>query len=195
MRYVTATCYLLFLAATAWGEDSLGRVDQFQLLDSAGAAVTQAAWQDATAVVLIFLGTECPVSNGYAPEIARLRTDYSRRGVRFFGVHSDPDVTAETARKHADEYGLTMPILLDPTQALARPTRVTIMPESVVLLPDGQVVYRGRIDDRYPESGQRRLEATRRDLSDAITAVLAGKKPSPSTTKAFGCPLPRLQRQ
>ena len=195
MRYVTAICYLLFMAAAARSDDSLGRVDQFQLADSTGASVTQAAWNDATAVVLIFLGTECPVSNGYAPEIVRLNKDYSRRGVRFFGVHGDPDVTAETARKHAAEYGLTMPILLDPTQTLARPTRVTMMPECVVLLPDGQVVYRGRIDNRYLESGQRRLEATRRDLSEAITAVLAGKKPSPATTKAFGCPLPRLQSQ
>ena len=41
------------------------------------------------AVVLFFLGTECPVSNGYAPEMQRLSEDYGPRGVVFRGITFD----------------------------------------------------------------------------------------------------------
>ena len=70
------------------------------------------------------------------------------RGVLFLGIHADRDATVEVVRHHADEYALPFPVMIDREQILMRrPARVT--PEAVVLWPDGQVFYRGRIDDRY----------------------------------------------
>lgn len=190
---VVVACFIC-LPNVAPAEESLGRVEQFSLPDASGITHTRSSWQESKAIVLVFLGTECPVSNGYAPEMIRLVQEFSSRGVKFVGVHCDPDVTKQIAAQHAREYGLSFPILLDPQQILARPTGAQMMPEAVVLLPDGEVAYRGRIDDRYSEAGQRRLEAKSRDLKNAIDAVLAGKKPAPAVTKAFGCPLPRLTK-
>src|SRR6267378_2930341 len=89
-------------------------VNDFALLDAGGKKHTPAEWKDKKAVVLFFLGTECPVSNGYAPEYVRLVKAYADRGVVFYGVHSDPDVSAAEAAKHAGEYRLRFPVLLDP---------------------------------------------------------------------------------
>lgn len=174
---------------------SLGKISQFSLQDAQGKTHTRKTWQAAPAVVLFFLGTECPVANGYAPEMTRLAQEYADRGVVFVGVHGDPDVTAKLATQHAREYQLTFPILLDPEQKLAKPAGVRMMSAAVVLLPDGEVVYRGRIDDRYTEQGKRRLEPTIHDLKKAIEAVLSGNKPEPAETKTYGCPLPKMKRE
>src|SRR5262245_3317479 len=70
-------------------------VPDFTLPDAAGQKHGRAGWKDSKAVVLFFIATECPVSNGYAPECARLAKEFGARGVAVYGVQSDPDVTAE----------------------------------------------------------------------------------------------------
>jgi hypothetical protein len=144
--------------------------------------------------VLVFLGTECPVSNGYAPELVRIAKEFAPRGILVVAVHGDPDVTQAMAAAHAREYGLTFPILLDPEQRLAAATGVTTMPEVALLLSTGEAVYRGRIDDKYTDTGKRREEPTTHDLRAAIAAILAGKQPEPAVTKAYGCPLPKASK-
>ncbi len=197
LAWLGLTCCSASRAADDAGQPavSLGRIAQFSLQDAQGMTHTRKTWQAAPAVVLLFLGIECPVANGYAPEMTRLSKEFVDRGVVFVGVHCDPDVTAKLATQHAREYQLTFPILLDPEQKLAKPAGVRMMSAAVVLLPDGEVVYRGRIDDRYTEQGKRRLEPTTHDLKTAIETVLSGKKPEPAETKTYGCPLPKLKQE
>jgi peroxiredoxin len=121
----------------------------------------------------------------------RISKKYAGRNVTCFGVHCDPTVTAATASTHARKYGLRFPILLDPTQQLARDSGVRVTPEAVLVSPAGNVLYRGRIDDRYAVDGKRRDTPQSLDLERALDAVLAGGQPPVSETKAFGCPLPR----
>jgi len=100
-------------------------------------------------------------------------------------------VTAEAASRHAEEFGLRFPILLDPSQDLAGEAGVTAVPTALVLDPEGRVVYQGRIDDRFAAPGKGRGEPTTHDLRDAIDALLAGAEPAVRETKAVGCPLPK----
>jgi peroxiredoxin len=180
---LSCLCILLVCGQTAPVED-------FSLSDVQGRRHNRAEWKEHKAIVLFFLGTECPVSNGYAPQMAQLAKEYTPKGVLFWGLHPDPDVTAAAAGAHAAEYGLKFPILLDPMQYLARVAGVRVVPEAVVLSAEGRVLYAGRIDDRYTTSGKRREEATTHDLKDALDAVLAGKRPFVTRTRAYGCPLP-----
>ena len=166
----------------------------FALPDTRGGLHVLADWADRRAVVLVFLGIECPISNGLAPEMERLAHRYEARGVVFCGVHADPDVRPETAARHAEEYGLTFPILLDADQDVAGQVGVTHTPEAVVLTPGGLVRYRGRIDDRYAQPGKGRAEPSVRDLQDAIEAILAGRTVPRDQTRPIGCPLPRPPR-
>jgi peroxiredoxin len=181
-------------AAPARATAALPRVKSFSLNDAAGRTHTPAEWKKRKAVVLIFLGTECPVSNGYAPEMSRLARAYGTRGVLLWGVHPDPDVSAAVAARHARTYRLDFPVLLDPEQRLAGQTGVRVVPEAVVLSADGQVLYRGRIDDKYALDGKRRDEPRTRDLRQALEAVLAGRAVPVPRTPAFGCPLPDVAK-
>jgi peroxiredoxin len=160
--------------------------------DLDGKDQTPLAVTDATAHVLFFLTTDCPIANSYAPEIGALLKDFADRPVRFYAVHVDPHLTPDEARKHAREYGLTLPVLLDAKHQLVAATGATRTPEAAVILKDGTVAYRGRIDDRYPGLGKKRQTPNQRDLRDALTAVLAGKPVAVPRTAAVGCSVPDL---
>jgi hypothetical protein len=141
----------------------------------------------AKANVLIFLTPDCPISNGYAPEIKAIVNDFKNRPVRFFAVHTDPDLKPEAARRHAHEFGLPVAVLLDSRHELVMHSGATITPEVAVLMPDGEVAYRGRIDDTYPGLGKRRNAPSRRDLREALASILAGAPVAVPRTNAVGC--------
>jgi peroxiredoxin len=176
------------------GQQGAGPVRDFALEDVHGALHTTAEWAGSSAIVLFFIASDCPVSNGYAPEMARLANSYGPRGVVFLGVNPDPAETAASVEAHAEEFALPFPVLLDPSQRVARQAGISVTPEAVVLLPDGQVVYRGRIDDRYAPDGAHRPLARVHDLECALEAILHNDMPVVLGTTAYGCPLVSRQR-
>ena len=137
--------------------------------------------------VLFFVGVECPISNGYSPEINAMAKDFSNRGVTTAVIYAGADVTAAGAAKHHKDFSLTPQPLLDPACELARLVGATVSPQAVVLKADGSIAYRGRIDDRVVAFGKKRQEPTKRDLWEAVDAVLAGREPVEVETKAVGC--------
>ena len=139
------------------------------------------------ASVFIFLRTDCPISNSYAPEIRRLREAYAAQGVVFWMVYPDPDEATADIRRQLSEYQLTGPVLRDPKTALARRAQVHVTPEAAVFNARQELVYHGRIDDRFAAFGVKRPEPSRRDLADALDAVLAGRPVAPASGKAVGC--------
>jgi hypothetical protein len=147
------------------------------------------------AVALIFLLADCPIANSYAGEIKRLCNEYERRGVRFYLVQVDPDLTVADARQHARDYGFPCPVVLDREHKLVQHAGATRVPEAVVFSADGERRYRGRIDDLYVAPGKRRTQPTARDLRAALDAILAGEPVPRPTTATVGCYIPPLTRK
>jgi peroxiredoxin len=172
--------------------DTSHLVREFDLSDAAGKKHSLREWEGSKAVVFFFIWSECPASNGYAPELARLFKEFTDKGVKFYGVHSDPDLTAEQALAHAKEYQLPFPVLLDPTQCLARQAGAKRNPTAVILSPEGKVLYRGRIDDSYVSLGKKRAEPTKRDTQDTLALIVSGKTPAFAETEVIGCLIPKV---
>ncbi len=139
------------------------------------------------AVVLVFTNVDCPIANYYQPQLRQLQQKYAPRGVRFFQVHSDPAVTPEAARRHVRQFHISMPVVMDHHQQLARALRAKVTPEVFVLDGSGKVVYRGRIDDTYVDYGRKRPRPRHRDLVEALDALLQGRPVPRRQTKAVGC--------
>ena len=139
------------------------------------------------ATVLLFSASDCPVANGYAPEIRAIYSDYVDRGVRFYLVNVEPNASAEALAEHAAQYDLPGPILMDRDHALAASVGAEVTPEAVVLRPGGGIAYRGRIDDQHRQLGARRPTATKRELRDALDSVLAGRPVAVPRAPAVGC--------
>jgi thiol-disulfide isomerase/thioredoxin len=185
---------MLSILALLLAAAPLGDVKDFALTDVAGKKHTAQAWPKQKAIVLLFVSTDCPVSNFYAPEYARLAKLHADKNVLFYAIHSDPFTTAEEAAKHAVNFKLTFPVLLDPAHVVTKQTGVRVVPEVVVLTPAGRIVYRGRVDDRYSADGVRREVPTTHELADALAALLEGNMPAVAETKAYGCPLPEPRK-
>jgi peroxiredoxin len=159
-------------------------------------AVTDKAWslaadgRAAKAVVVVFVGTECPVGNAYVPTLNALHAEYGPKGVALVGVNSNAHDGPAAVAKHAKEYGVTFPVLKDADGAVAARFRADRLATAFVLDAARTVRYRGRIDDQF-ERGVKRAKATATDLRDALNAVLAGKDVTRPATEVVACPINR----
>ncbi len=180
---------VLFAAATACTDasNSPAFVDVLS-----GAAVDPLSPPPGGVAVLLFITSDCPVANGYAPQIKAMIASLKDRPVKFTLVHIDPDLTQDSARKHAADYGYDGTIVLDRTHELVTRVGVTITPEAAVYSADGKLQYRGRINNWYGDIGRKRPEPTKHELRDAIEAVLKNEPVAVSRTEAVGCTIEPL---
>jgi thiol-disulfide isomerase/thioredoxin len=168
--------------------------DTDSLRDLRGNRRSLAGFKGHKAIVLAFLGTECPVSNLYVPGIIELEKRYRAKNVQFLAIYSNENEDLEQVAMHASDRDLPFPVLKDSGQRLADLLGVTRVPTVAVLDGDFVLRYRGRIDDRYGVSS-RRPKATRADLAEALNDVLAGQKVAVAETAADGCLLDRAKMQ
>jgi thiol-disulfide isomerase/thioredoxin len=162
----------------------------FVLPDAAGKPWPLAKHKGQKATVVIFLGTQCPISNKYAPSLAELEKQYKVKGVQFVAVNSNLHDTAKDIAEHATKYRIPFPVLRDADQKVADRFGAQRVPAAYVLDAGLKVVYGGRIDDQFG-IGFARAEPNRRDLIVALDELLAGKAVSQSSTPVAGCYITR----
>lgn len=148
------------------------------------------------ATVWLFISTDCPICNGYQPEIERLRMRFAARGIEFVGVYAEVPLERSEMEAHVAKYGMKYPVRIDTDRAIQQRLGARMVPEVVVTAgaPDSSgnpaaFLYRGRIDDQWPERGSRRPSATVHDLERALEAIVAGKAPPVRSTTPVGCVL------
>ena len=169
------------------GPVNTGSPAQSRLLDLNGQEVDPLQDATARAIVMIFIRTDCPISNRYAPEIRRLHEKFASSGVAFWLVYPDAGEAVEVIRQHVKDYEYRLRVLRDPRHALVKMAGVRVTPEAAVFVA-GRLVYRGRIDNRFVAFGKARPAPTAHDLEDVIAAVLKGRTPATEiTTPAVGC--------
>src|SRR5438876_7098461 len=71
-------------------------------------------------VVLIFVRTDCPISNRYAPLIQRISSEYGAK-VALWLVYPSRTSSAEKIREHEHDYGYKLYSLREPQHALMTP--------------------------------------------------------------------------
>jgi len=141
----------------------------------------------AKAHVLLFVRTDCPITNRYAPELKRIAEEFAGREVDFWLVYPDPAETLAGIEQHKAEYKLPGTPLRDPQHVLVKRSEARISPQAAVFDHALQLVYSGRIDDRYVSFGKARAAPQTHDLENAIEATLAGKTVAAARTRAVGC--------
>ncbi len=186
--------FLLTFAAgvVAAGEpDRIGpaigaKVRDVAMTDTTGGRRTLGDYKDKRAIVVVFVGTECPIANLYFPTLAEMQTHYADKGVQFLAINSNEQDSLEQVVAHARERKLPFPVLKDAGQRAADAFGARRTPEAFLL--DGRRVlrYRGRIDDQYGYT-YRRGAPTRTELKDALEELLAGKTVTTPESECRGC--------
>ena len=144
------------------------------------------------AVVLIFVRTDCPISNRYAPEIQRLSSEHAH-SAEFFLVYVDKKESADTIRKHDEEFRYNLVALRDIQHSLVKQSSAQITPEAAVFDVTRRLIYHGRIDNLYENFSHARQSATTHELEDAIRSAISGKPLASASSPAVGCYISDLE--
>lgn len=164
---------------------SVAKTQAGRILSLDGEPVDPFANLQSKPVVLLFVRTDCPISNRYAPEMRRLMREFEQ--FKFWLVYPDADSKAETIRSHLKEFELGIEALRDPDHVLVRLANARVTPEAAVIDVQRRLVYHGRIDDRFVGFGEARPAATTHELQEVLSAMAAGKNSTIQSTPAVGC--------
>jgi hypothetical protein len=136
--------------------------------------------------VLVFTRTDCPISNRYAPELARIHGRYPAPGTVFWLVYVDPRQDAAALQRHLREYAYPFGAIADRKHELVKLSRARTTPQ-VAVFRRGVLIYTGRIDDRHIDYGRSRSSPSTRDLEEILDAVQRGTAVTFRMTRAVGC--------
>jgi thiol-disulfide isomerase/thioredoxin len=142
-------------------------------------------------LVLIYVRTDCPISNRYAPTVEALGQKYAGQAV-FMLVYPDKTETPQAIEKHLKEYGYPFAPVRDPQHELVKLGKVEITPEVAVFNAQRKLIYHGRIDNWYKDFGRARPAPTTHELDQALQAALTGG-PTPASVGGVGCYISDLQ--
>lgn len=185
--FIALVIVFTLIAAVNVNSASPEKVEDFTLADYNGNKHSLSDYKEAKAIVIMFIATECPVSNDYNSRMEKLYNDYKEKGISFVGINSNKAESVERIKEHAEEKGLTFTILKDEKNIIADKFEASSTPETYVLSKDFKVLYHGRIDNSRKES-----EVESKDLENAINEILEGKEVTKKETKAFGCSIKRI---
>ena len=158
----------------------------FALPDADGKQHTLASLKGKSGTLILFVATQCPVSNAYNERMQKLAEDFSARGVNVVGINSNVSEPASEVKQHAAANGLNFTILKDAGNQVADRYDAQVTPEAYLLDASGKLVYHGRIDNSRNGNS-----ITSSELREAVEAVLAGKPVEKAEAKAFGCSIKR----
>lgn len=179
---------ILFLSVVACANYlPTDQIKNFTLPDYNGKEHSLSDYKNSKAIVIMFVATECPVSNAYNSRMEDLFKEYSPKGISILGINSNKAESVEDIKEHAEEKGLTFTILKDKNNVIADEFEASSTPEVYVLNGEFDILYHGRIDNSKNEA-----DVVTQDLKNALDEILAGKEVTNKTTKAFGCSIKRV---
>ena len=130
--WITAFVILLASAAPVDAET----IAPLRFIDLDGQPRTLVA-DDARVTAIVFLGTQCPVSNRAIPTLNQLAADHAHDGTAFYVVVSDPTITRKDVLAYRDQYKIAPPILFDASGELAQLFKPTHTPNAFVIDASG----------------------------------------------------------
>ncbi|MFW5967786.1 MAG: thioredoxin family protein [Persicimonas sp.] len=160
----------------------------FDLPATDGSRYTLADFDEASALVVMFICNHCPYVKAVRGRLIELAEQMSDRPVAFVAISSNdaeryPEDSFERMKEVAEEYDYPFPYLYDESQRVARAYGAVATPDIFVFDDERTLGYRGRVDDNWKEPSK----VTRRDLKLAIEAILEGRRPDFEQQPSMGC--------
>jgi peroxiredoxin len=163
----------------------------FKLKNVDGNMVSLADFKDAKGFIVVFTCNHCPYAIAYEDRIIQLDKMFKPKGFPVIAINpNDNEAYTEDSYENmivrAKEKNFTYPYLFDEGQKIY-PVYGAIRTPHVFVLIKGEkgmtVKYIGAIDNNHADASA----VTEKYVEKAVNALLSGKDPDPSTTKAIGC--------
>ncbi|MBI1745089.1 MAG: thioredoxin family protein [Acidobacteria bacterium] len=165
------------------------RVSDFKLKDYTDKEHALYDWKGHKAVVIMFIATQCPVSNAYNVRMVDMAKEYRAKGVAFVAINSNQKESVAEVAAHARKNNFPFPVLKDQDNSIADYFKAGVTPETFLLDADWIMQYHGAIDNNKDLA-----KVTSQDLRKALDALLSGRKIEKTETKAFGCAIKRVKK-
>lgn len=161
----------------------------FSLLNVDGRTVSLSDFQDAPALLVMFICNHCPFVKHVAEQLALLGAEYQAKGVAVVAISSNdvsmhPEDSPEQMVHEVENRGYTFPYLYDEDQSVAKAYQAACTPDFYVFDKNQRLVYRGQLDSSRPDSG---IPVTGEDLRAALDAVVSDQSVSADQKPSIGC--------
>ena len=139
--------------------------------------------------VVMFICNHCPFVKYVNDQLVKLGNDYISRGVKIVAISSNdvtgyPEDSPEKMKETARLLKYPFPYLYDESQDVAKAFDAACTPDFYVFNKNGELVYRGQLDDSRPSLD---LPVTGKDLREALDNTIAGKPVSDFQRPSLGC--------
>jgi peroxiredoxin len=139
-------------------------------------------------LVVTFICNHCPYVKAVEDRLIRLAREFEPRGVQFVAICSNdadnyPDDAFDRLAARWRERGYGFPYLHDEAQDVARDFGAVCTPDIFVYDGERRLAYRGRIDDSWKDESR----VTRRELAQALEALVGGQRPAREQRPSMGC--------
>lgn len=135
--------------------------------------------------VVIFLGTDCPISQKYVHTLREMHTNYAAN-ITMFGIvpnnFSDKKISA-----FKNKFKIPFEIFRDNGNKFAKEFNATVTPESFLFDSNGTIYYDGAIDDWFYALGRNKLKPNNTYLINAIEDLINGRLTLTTHIDAIGC--------
>lgn len=131
-------------------------------------------------VVVCFTCNQCPVAVAYEDRFIEFNKQFEGKNVTFMALNCNNRTEGlEAMKQRAEEKGFNFVYAFDASGKAAEQYGARVTPELFVV-KDGKVAYHGAFDDNQ-------LAPKKAYLVNAVNALLDGKTPEITETRAFGC--------
>ncbi len=160
----------------------------FSLPGIDGKTYTLDSFKDKKILAVIFMCNHSPYVQACWDRLIAVQDEFGPRSVQLVGINANddvqyPDDSFEMMKEFAKKKGHNFPYLRDASQEVAKKYGAVCTPDIFVYDANRGLAYHGRIDDNWQEPNK----VTKRELADALKAMLQGKNPSSEQKPSMGC--------
>lgn len=149
------------------------RISDFSLVDQNGKFFQLSRAADNEAIVILSHEDSRDVRRAYG-DLEGLMEQFADQPVAFYLMDSTGTSDKVELRDVADDADITLPILIDETQLVAKELGISRATDVVILDPESrELVFRGALNNRWAE-GSRARRASEHYAADALSAFLDG---------------------
>jgi peroxiredoxin len=160
----------------------------FSLMGTDEKTYSLESFSDKKVLLIIFMCNHCPYVKATIGRLIEIQKDYDDKGIQLVGINPNDEInysddSFENMKSAFKDEEINFPYLRDDTQDIARKYDAVCTPDIYLYGPERKLLYRGRIDDNWQDE----TKVTRKDLRDAIDAVLEDRPVSEEQHPSMGC--------
>ncbi|WP_027833403.1 thioredoxin family protein [Maritalea myrionectae] len=164
------------------------KAPDFTLKDPDGNSFTMSDHLGENGLLIAFICNHCPYVKAIGERLAADAKELQSQGINVLAVMSNdyqhtPDDSPPNMKKFASHFGFSFPYLVDETQEVGRAYGAVCTPDFFGLNKNGELQYRGRLDD----AGMGDSTGRTKELINAMQAIAKTGQGPQEQFPSMGC--------